>query len=501
MCPLTPKSSSRFRRCSAFCRSSSSLSVRRRSPPAGALRSDTGGSWNVAPGWANPKISCFARRPSAERGRSSPAPPGPPMAAHAPRSGRAHAPEAARPATGSGSSGGSAMAGAGGAGRGSTTTGRAAAAGGAATGAAARAADRRSRPRRAERGQARDQGPREARVGRLGDAQAGDRHEREEQDQCTHVTQGAPERARHGPAEPPAPVEPDAAHRPRELGQEPRDRQEAEHGPDRDRERPHGERPREGRERPHHQHHRHEVGGVADGREERPPHPEPHDADPRLLVHPAKRRVVGQERDAQVRGEPEGDDALGLAEPPRGDLGLGGPGLRLRHQASRTIGQHDRLPVVPLADEAAERAAEERDQRLAPEGRPAPLRGQGLPERGPRLLQHGLGLALVDPAPRDDLRPRDDRAGAAIHGHGDDDHPVLGEELAVAEHHRPHVPDPFPVDQHAGERHALEHARAGLGELDPLPVLDDEDVLGREGPPPAPDGRAPGGAGTRREPG
>ena len=99
MCPLTPKSSSRFRRCSAFWRSSSSLSVRRVALTAGALRSDTGGSWNVAPGWANPKISCFAAAAVRRaRGRSSLAPsPGPPRGAAAPRSGRGRAPAAAPP--------------------------------------------------------------------------------------------------------------------------------------------------------------------------------------------------------------------------------------------------------------------------------------------------------------------------------------------------------------------------------------------------------------------
>ena len=228
------------------------------------------------------------------------------------------------------------MAGAGGSGRGSTTgmggTGAVATAAGDAAAAAGRGRGPTS-PR--EGGQARREPSRDAGVGHLRDAEPGDRDERDEQDERADLAQGTAEGARDRPAEPAAAVEPAARHRPRELGEQPRDRQEPEGRADPQRERADGQRAREGREGPDHQDHRHDVRRVADRREQGPPHPEPDDADPRALVDPAQRGIVGEQRDRQVRGEAERDDALGLAEPARRDLR---PGLRLRHQASSTIG-------------------------------------------------------------------------------------------------------------------------------------------------------------------
>ena len=197
MCPLTPKSSSRFRRCSAFWRSSSSLSVRRRS--AGRRRLEEGHGRQLERGAGLGEAEDLLLRATAvRRARPLLARPGPvrrwprPLLApdaHPLR--RALARPPARPAPEEARWRAPAASGA----------ARRRQAGGAATRGRRGASRRPAAPAEPhERGQARDQRPREARVGRLGEAETGDRHEREEQDQPAHVAQGAAEHAAPRPS-------------------------------------------------------------------------------------------------------------------------------------------------------------------------------------------------------------------------------------------------------------------------------------------------------------
>ena len=75
------------------------------------------------------------------------------------------------------------------------------------------------------------------------------------------------------------------------------------------------------------------------------------------------------------------------------------------------------------------------------------------------LVEQVLGLGRVHPAPGDDLGAGEDLAGLGVDGDDDDDHALLGQHLAVAQHALADVADDA-VDVEVAGGHAA-------GEVEP----------------------------------
>ena len=289
--PLTPKSSRRLRRKSAFCWRSSLF--HRRSVVGGVFSRLREGSWNVWPGRAKSNVSCQLSL------RSAPLPFGRSSASARRRRRRL----GRRPGAPAGSAG-------------SATPGRC-------RGRARPAAERPSEPL--------GDPLREPGVRRLGQAQARHGEHREQDEQAPQVAERlAQERVHRAPRES-APVEPDAVARPgqarEQAGQGGEPQADADEGRD-----PAGRNgPQERRDAPPGQGGGDQVAGVADRREQRPADAEPHDADRALLVEPVKPRVVGEERQPDVGAEPQRDERLRLAHPAE---------RRLRHPLRARLRRH-----------------------------------------------------------------------------------------------------------------------------------------------------------------
>ena len=108
--------------------------------------------------------------------------------------------------------------------------------------------------------------------------------------------------------------------------------------------------------------------------------------------------------------------------------------------------------------------------------RPFGVRPQLLDQRegvGPRLVEEVVGGAVLDEPPRDEVGPRDHGPCAPLDGQGHDDHAVLGEQPAIAEHHVAGLVDAEPVDVDVPRRHALVAAADGVPvDLDDGAVVD-----------------------------
>ena len=112
---------------------------------------------------------------------------------------------------------------------------------------------------------------------------------------------------------------------------------------------------------------------------------------------------------------------------------------------------------------------------LAAAGRHA---GYGILRELAQLLQQLLRLLDVHEAARHDLRVAQQLVVVRAHGQHDDDHAVLGEDLAVVEHDRAHVADARPVHEHLarGDGRLALHV---LGrQLDDRAVLRHTDLIG-----------------------
>ena len=96
-----------------------------------------------------------------------------------------------------------------------------------------------------------------------------------------------------------------------------------------------------------------------------------------------------------------------------------------------------------------------------------------------QLLDEGLALLDVEHAARGDLGPGHHRA-LGVHGQRDGNHAVLGQDLAVAQHHGADVADPLAVDQDAPGRKPLEPPSRARADLDAGAVLDEKDPFRRD---------------------
>ena len=96
-----------------------------------------------------------------------------------------------------------------------------------------------------------------------------------------------------------------------------------------------------------------------------------------------------------------------------------------------------------------------------------------------RLLHQPLGLAHINEAARDDVRPGDDLARGRIDRADRDNQAVLREVLSVAQHDAAHIADAEAVDHDGSRRNVRQTADKRLVDLDGVADIADEDVFRR----------------------
>src|SRR5205807_4276338 len=137
---------------------------------------------------------------------------------------------------------------------------------------------------------------------------------------------------------------------------------------------------------------------------------------------------------------------------------------------------HDHGPAAgALVHEAAQGRAHVALEGLEVGGPGAPGRLDAGPHRGLGLLEQGLGLGGVDPAPGDDLGAGEDLPGLGIHGHDHHHHALLGQGPAVAQHTVADVAHDA-VDVEVPGRHLTGEVQPAVAEGDDVAVLAQQHV-------------------------